>query len=105
MHGLLQMNPPEDFYKDNHLETRGDSVVTLLTYYLQTSGFIENGNLEEYQDIPKKLLGYHIRIGSDYYRIDEARLNDVYQGFPLTVLLSLTFLKTVHKEETTPDEE
>lgn len=91
--GTLQVNPPEQFYKDMHLETKGDAVLILMSYSLQTSNLIGD-TLLDYQSIPKKLLGNHVRIGTDYYRVDECKQESIYQGFPLQAISVLTFLKT-----------
>lgn len=91
---LLTMNPSEDFYKDAHLETRGDAVLSFMAYSMQLVGLIGN-SLLDYLNIPKVLTGNHVRIGNDYYRIDEVRQTDMFMGFPLHQNCSLTFVETL----------
>lgn len=99
---LLTMNPPEDTYKDLHFETRGDAMLSFMAYSMQKIGLIGD-SLLDYLNIPTMLVGNYIRVGNDHYRIDECKQTDVFMGFPLHQLCSLTFVKTTVEEE--PDEE
>lgn len=94
---LLIMNPPEDKYKDMHMEVRGDAMLELMSYSMQKVGLIGN-TLLEYLKVPKLLMGNHIRVGDDYYRIDEVRQDAVFMGFPLHMMCVLTFIETKHEE-------
>lgn len=99
---LLTMNPPEDTYKDLHFETRGDAMLSFMAYSMQKVGLIGD-SLLDYLNIPTMLVGNYIRVGNDHYRIDECKQTDVFMGFPLHQLCSLTFVKTTGEEE--PDED
>lgn len=102
---LLTMNPPEDTYKDAHLELRGDAIMSFMAYSMQKIGLIGN-TLLDYLSIPKMLIGNHIRMGNDYYRIDEVKQTDVFMGFPLHQICVLTFVETKNDEEQPqPDED
>lgn len=90
---LLQMNPPEDVYKDLHMEIHGDAIVEIMSYSIQKVGIIGN-TLLDYFNIPTMLLGNHLRFGNDYYRIDEVKQTDVFMGFPLHLLCVVTFIET-----------
>lgn len=95
---LLTLNPPEDTYKDLHFETRGDAILVFMAHSMQLVGLIGD-NLLDYLNIPKMLVGNHVRVGNDYYRIDECRQTDVFMGFPLCQNCSLTFIETRYEEE------
>ena len=90
---LLVMNPPEETYKDLHMESRGDALIEIMSYSIQKVGIIGN-TLLEYLKIPTMLLGNHIRFGNDYYRVDEVRETDVFMGFPLHLICNVTVMET-----------
>lgn len=90
---LLNVNPSEDVYKDLHFETRGNALIYFMAYSLQLLGLIGD-SLNDYVDIPNVLIGNHVRFGNDYYRIDEVKQTDIYMGFPLHQICSLTFIET-----------
>lgn len=100
---LLTMNPPEDTYKDLHLETRGDAILSFMAYSMQLVELI-GGTLLDYLNIPKMLIGNHVRIGNDYYRIDEVKQTDVFMGFPLHQICALTFVETKIDEQPDTDD-
>lgn len=92
IHGLITVNPSEKVYKDMHLNAHGDAIIEFMTYSLQEVNFIGN-TLLDYQTIPDKILGYHVKAGNDEYRIDECKaINGVFQGFPLHMVLSLSYI-------------
>lgn len=90
---LLVLNPPEETYKDLHFETRGNALLYFMAYSMQLVGLIGN-TCTDYLNIPNMLTGNHVRYGNDYYRIDEVKQTDVYMGFPLHQICSLTFIET-----------
>ena len=96
----LKSKQPENQYeslygqsKDLHFETRGNALIYFMAYSLQLLGLIGD-SLNDYVDIPNVLIGNHVRFGNDYYRIDEVKQTDIYMGFPLHQICSLTFIET-----------
>lgn len=92
--GMFVSNPPEQYYKDMHLETKGDAILEIMNYSLQSAEVIGN-TLYDYQNIPRTIMGYHVKCGCDIYRIKECRMDAIYQGFPLHTILSIEFIETV----------
>lgn len=90
---VLMMNPPEQAYKDLHMEYKGNALLGIMSYSMQLVGLID-GSLLGYLSIPRQLLGNHVRIGNDYYRIDEVAATSVFQGFPLYHACSLSYIET-----------
>lgn len=91
VYAVFETNPPEQFFIDMHLETRGDGIVTLMTYSLVEAGLI-GSDISNFQNVADVLIGCHVRLGSNTYRVDEVKPNAEYKGFPMQVILSLNYL-------------
>lgn len=100
---LLRLNPPESSYKDLHLETRGDAVLLFMAYSMQEIGIIDN-TLDSYFSIPNIIIGNHVVIGENHYRIDEVKQTNLFMEFPLVVECSLKLVDDeIPIEEEKPD--